>query len=174
MGSAPRTPPHERGRRSRPAAGGRRPAGSAWASAADARRIGIVSRRSAHGPRDSDDALLRAVFDPHPAIPLPLARMAQRAKGRPARHPTASCPHRTSPEAAPGSRRRRLAQPGQPRIAFFLRLPAKAGQIAPRRWQRGGLLRCRNGNAESSKGLADVIFCRLRKSRVAAKNLGNY
>lgn len=79
-----------------------------------------------------------------------------------------------SPEAAPGSRRRRWAQPDQPRIAFFARLFAKAGQNAPRRWQRGGLLRCRNGNAESSKGLADVIFCRLRKSRVAAKNLGNY
>lgn len=50
---------------------------------------------------------------------------------------------------------------------------AKAGQIAPRAWQGGGLLQCRNGSVESSKGRADVIFSRLRNHCVAVKNLGN-
>lgn len=167
------TPPHERGRRSRPAAGRRRPAGRAQPTLVESGSL-RADPHIAHAIRTirgsaPSSTLIRQC--PSRSLEWGCGRKADTLGIR-------QLPARIAPGPEPGSCARQPATPlgaaGPASNRLFARLFAKAGQNAPRRWQRGGLLRCRNGNAESSKGLADVIFCRLRKSRVAAKNLGSY
>lgn len=120
------TPPHERGRRSRPAAGRSRPAGRAQPTLVESRSF----RADPHMARDSDEALVLAGLDPHPAMPLPPARMSCGRKAD--RLGIRQLHARMAPGPASGSRARRPAtQPDQPRIDFLrdcLRKPAKLRQ----------------------------------------------